>query len=469
MLNQSVDAEGHTTFFRLADGVRLRREHFGGLVYEPTSGTTIELDKGAFRFVELATDGTSVEKARRDILNERLEKELSFETIQSLAQTLTKNKVVITCPPTAASEKKYEKTYHPKEPWPVGSTLIAPEAAHYAVTFRCNADCPDCYAALHRRTHLEELSTKKAKKAIDVIADWGVFQLAIGGGEPLLRDDLSALIRHAVGRRLAVHLTTGLHDLGAQKLVTLAESLTSLQIGIRHHEMLGNFGKDYQAGLTRTLKAAETLGLRIGANLVLCRSVLNRFEELLYELYTVGLRRLTLLRYKPPSTIEQWKKESPAPSELHGMEERIAEILHRCSELEIRLDCALSFLERKLDPQTAFNTGLRGCVAAARIIAVSPDGSVFPCSQLVNQDFRAGNIIEDSPDSIWREAQVFCRIRRFRETPRFQRSACVVCRAKEFCGGCRVFTHEGFGPDSGCPEAVIVLQGNDAMSRGVQK
>ena len=60
---QSVSAVTHATFFRLVDGVRLRREHFGGLVYEPTSGTTIELDKGAFRFAELAATVISTEEA----------------------------------------------------------------------------------------------------------------------------------------------------------------------------------------------------------------------------------------------------------------------------------------------------------------------------------------------------------------------------------------------------------------------
>ena len=94
---QSVSAASHATIFRLVDGVRLRREHFGGLVYEPTSGTTIELDKGAFRFAELVATGISIEEAWLTILREKLEEDLSGKTVLSLAKILTKNRVITPC------------------------------------------------------------------------------------------------------------------------------------------------------------------------------------------------------------------------------------------------------------------------------------------------------------------------------------------------------------------------------------
>ena len=157
---QSVSAASHATFFRLVDGVRLRREHFGGLVYEPTSGTTIELDKGAFRFAELAVNGVFAEKARLTILREKLEEELRGETVLSLAQILTKNRVITPCSSIRGTER--EGRTELSRPWPDGPMLTAPETAHFAVTFRCNAHCPDCYAALHREKYLEELSTERA-------------------------------------------------------------------------------------------------------------------------------------------------------------------------------------------------------------------------------------------------------------------------------------------------------------------
>ena len=38
---------------QLASGVRLRPEYFGGLVYDTRNGNTLEVDKGAFQFLNL--------------------------------------------------------------------------------------------------------------------------------------------------------------------------------------------------------------------------------------------------------------------------------------------------------------------------------------------------------------------------------------------------------------------------------
>jgi len=39
--------------------------------------------------------------------------------------------------------------------------------------------------------------------------------------------------------------------------------------------------------------------------------------------------------------------------------------------------------------------GMRGCVAAGKIMVLGPDGSVYPCSQLVSDKNKAGNLLED--------------------------------------------------------------------------
>ncbi|MDA8227116.1 MAG: hypothetical protein M0T74_05325 [Desulfitobacterium hafniense] len=50
----------------------------------------------------------------------------------------------------------------------------------------------------HKRLFTNELDTQDAHKLINKIADSGVFQLAIGGGEPLMRNDLEDIVHRAV-------------------------------------------------------------------------------------------------------------------------------------------------------------------------------------------------------------------------------------------------------------------------------
>ena len=79
---------------RLAEGVRIRKEPFGGLVYEPSSGTTVELDRGAYRFVELASRGITVENAHKAIAAEGIEKGLARNDVVELAWCLCETGVM---------------------------------------------------------------------------------------------------------------------------------------------------------------------------------------------------------------------------------------------------------------------------------------------------------------------------------------------------------------------------------------
>lgn len=67
---------------------------------------------------------------------------------------------------------------------------------------------------------------------IDKIADAGVFQLAIGGGEPFMRDDLVNILAKAKDRNLVVHVTTGRYQHEPSVLKEIVKYIKSMQITI---------------------------------------------------------------------------------------------------------------------------------------------------------------------------------------------------------------------------------------------
>jgi len=437
----------------LAPGVKLRREYFGGLAFDPRTGNTVELDRGAFRLAELARCGISVGEALDLITAEGLEQGDSEEALSGVITSLLDLHIVEEageghCTPDAAPPRP--------GPWPPGPPLTGPEAVHWAITFRCNAACPDCYAARHRRGEAAELATKDALRLVDRVAGWGAFQLAIGGGDPLLREDLPVVVRHARRRGLTVHLTMDMEASGGVGVDdTLMENLTCLQIGIRHEQLIDAAWAGHNVLPAELCRRAAAHGVSIGANLVLCRTVVDHFEEAVQRLIEAGFRRITLLRYKPPGSPERWFAERPEPASLLGIEERIARQVERYPGLALRIDCALAFLERHLSRDVARHAGLRGCVAGARIVALGPDGSVYPCSQLVAPRFRAGNILEEDPARIWRESKVLRKYRHRRARKIFRQTSCSACRVVEQCGGCPALSSDGFGADPGCPEPLL--------------
>ena len=83
-------------------------------------------------------------------------------------------------------------------PWPL--------EVHVAVTSRCPAGCGGCYQSATRDG--EDVPLATLVERLDALAERGVFTVAFGGGEPLLRDDLGALARHARTRGMVPVVTT---------------------------------------------------------------------------------------------------------------------------------------------------------------------------------------------------------------------------------------------------------------------
>ena len=76
------------------------------------------------------------------------------------------------------------------------------------MTRACNLKCVHCYAQAKPVGGPDELSTEEGKALIDDLADFGSPVMLFSGGEPLMRPDLTTLIRHAVGRGMRAVIST---------------------------------------------------------------------------------------------------------------------------------------------------------------------------------------------------------------------------------------------------------------------
>lgn len=69
-----------------------------------------------------------------------------------------------------------------------------PLIVNYQVTTLCNLRCIYCYADLHSRNEQKDLSTSEIFKEIDELYRLGTRWVRLMGGEPLMRDDIGAII-----------------------------------------------------------------------------------------------------------------------------------------------------------------------------------------------------------------------------------------------------------------------------------
>ncbi|MHB1405946.1 MAG: radical SAM protein [Desulfitobacteriaceae bacterium] len=442
-------------YISLSDSVRIRKEYFGGILFNTGTGTMMDVDREAYLLVELiktmgVVDVNDLDRIWLNVYG----KHINQKTVIGIIEKLLALQMLVIMPNGLLHKDCDHSSNHWDETginWPSDQFLSAPETVHWAVTFKCDLDCPDCYIRRHRDDFTSELDTKEALTIIDRIADAGVFQLAIGGGEPLLREDITSLVARAHERKLVVHVTTGRYQHQPDVLRELAKYIKGLQIGIKQEELLKHPETEKEK-LTQLIALTSELGLDLGANLILSNSTLSEFDHIIELLATAGFKRLTLLRYKPPGNLKRWVKEKPDEYILLEFERKLLKTVDAYPHIQFRVDCGLAFLERKLPSQTAELNGIRGCTAANRILSIAPNGSIFPCSQLVGQELSAGNLLEDDLKSVWLNSEVLQRYRSFRTKKPFKSSQCGQCSAKTHCGG---FAEDALGADPGCPEPIL--------------
>ena len=441
-------------FIKLSDEVIMRKENFGGILFNKDTGDITEVDREAFIIISIIKASGIVDmKAFLELPISCKGGRIGRKSIVSIISRLIDLQIIDAMPKGVLSEESYrvlEENSRMKIKWPAGTHLSAPETVHWAVTFKCDRACPDCYIERHKKLFKNELDTQDALKLIDKIASAGVFQLAIGGGEPFLRADLEIIAGYASEKRLAVHVTTGRYEIEGYRLDELAKHIKILQIGIRTEELLrGNTAKYNK--LKALVAQINERGMIPGANLIMTRSAIQNLDSIIKVLSEAGFNRYTLLRYKPTLNVKRWLKEKPDRYDLELLEEKLAMVRQANERMHVRIDCALAFLERGLNPQIAAYSGIKGCVAADRIMSLAPDGSVFPCSQLTGTAFNAGNLLDEDFESIWNGSAIMKKYRGFRTNKNFKHGHCAKCKAKNFCGGCRVFASDALGSDPGCP------------------
>ncbi|GDY33954.1 radical SAM/SPASM domain-containing protein [Gandjariella thermophila] len=102
------------------------------------------------------------------------------------------------------------------------------------LTGTCQLACSHCYADSSPAGTHGSMAAEDWRRVIDQAAEMGVRTVQFIGGEPTLHPDLSALVRHALSRALAVevftnlvHVTPALWDVFSQPGVSLATSYYS--------------------------------------------------------------------------------------------------------------------------------------------------------------------------------------------------------------------------------------------------
>jgi MoaA/NifB/PqqE/SkfB family radical SAM enzyme len=98
-----------------------------------------------------------------------------------------------------------------------------PVYAHFGITHRCNLTCRMC-GIWRYGNQKEELSLEQVREMAGRLRRLGVVQLAVGGGEPFLREDLEQAVRAFTDAGLTLRVLTNGVDIPRERLERCIEA-----------------------------------------------------------------------------------------------------------------------------------------------------------------------------------------------------------------------------------------------------
>ena len=408
-----------TRRFQRHPAVRLRRESWGGFAFHRDEGDLVELDAEGFDAVA-ALAGARTLPELRSLLRTRDHPARRHE-LAAFVRDLEGRGVI--------RQVAEDAPDLPHDPWSDGESpgtvtgLRAPIVAHWAVTYRCNLRCADCYAGSGPWREPGPVPEVR-RRIVERLSAWGVLEVALGGGEPTVVPDFAALLAAIRAAGLVANVTTNGTYSRPEVLRALAEHAGVVHLSADRPEYLDAArGVGVFARLRQTASALVGAGVQLGINLLLTPDNVRDLRRSLDEAVGLGARGVTLLCPKGDWSAAHWPG-FPSPRDLEAAAEGVRRFTEDRPPVRLYVDTALRGEWAGLGLLDDPEPDVVGCGGGQRHVAVTPEGDVYPCSHARCADYRMGNLIIDGPDQLWRMGAGLAARRRYARDCYGVRCAC---------------------------------------------
>jgi pyrroloquinoline quinone biosynthesis protein E len=298
------------------------------------------------------------------------------------------------------------------------------------LTYRCPLRCAYCSNPLEVPDR-PALAGADWQRVLGEAAELGVVQVHFTGGEPLLRDDLEALVARAAELELYSNLITSGMPLSRDRLAGLAAAgLCAVQLSFqaaREGPSAAIAGVDAFAHKRQVAAWVRELELPLTVNVVLHRQNLDDIEAIIALAEEVGADRLELAN----TQYLGWAHKNRAalmPSRAQLDAARTVATAAR-ERLRGRMELLFVLPDYHADrPRTCMNGW------GERYIVVTPDGRAMPCHAAHILPLTFPDLREQSLSAAWHDSDAF---QRFRGTA-YLAEPCQSCDQREVDhGGCR--------------------------------
>jgi AdoMet-dependent heme synthase len=289
---------------------------------------------------------------------------------------------------------------------------------HWELTYRCNEKCSHCYLDVFAPNAdvPGELTTVECLRLLDEMAELGVLNLTLSGGEIFVRRDFFEIAQYARSKRFLLRLfTNGImikpevaDRIAALHPYAMELSLYSTEPAV--HDKITRLNRSWELTM-RAIRLLRERNLRVLIKTPLMRENVHELNKLKAMADDMGAQ------FKYDITI--------TPKDTGGLEP----LKHRLTYSEL-----VELMRSEIDPSLwigrTVSDETRTCGISMNSLAIDPYGNVVPCLQT---RFNAGNVRSKSLKEIWESSPVWKQVGNLTlgELP-----VCRTCELNTLCVRC---------------------------------
>jgi len=326
-----------------------------------------------------------------------------------------------------------------------------PAYAVWEITLRCDLGCIHC-GSRAGKARPDELSTEECLDMVAQMADLGVQEVSLIGGEAYLRDDWDVIAKSVVDQGMLCGIVTGGRNLTDERVKRARDAgVDGMSVSIdgleKTHDALRG-AKGSHAAALRALERLAEHGLSHSVNSQINRRNLHQVPELLELIAPYGIHA-----WQVQFTVAMGRAADHAhlllqPYDMLLLMPVLGSLRSRLDELGIRI-----WPGNNLGYYGPFEGWLRSdmpdghnesCSAGRHTLGIEANGDIKGCPSLPTADYVGGNIREHRLKDVWERAEAL-RFNRGRTVDDLW-GYCRSCYYAESClSGCTWTSHVLFG------------------------
>ena len=288
----------------------------------------------------------------------------------------------------------------------------SPTYAVWEFTLACDQRCQAC-GPRAGKARPDELSLEESLDLVDELADLGVGEVTMIGGEAYLRDDVLAVVRRIRERGMKATMTTGGLTLERRRIAALVEAgIELISVSIDGLEATHDTLRGTPGGWKRAfdaLRFAREAGIKIGANSQINRRSMRELVALGELLADAGIEGWQMFLTIAHGNAADHTEMVLQPYMLIEAYEEIERVLDLCDARGIRFWPGNNLgyfgpLEKRLRRNQNADAHYKGCQAGRTGLGIESNGAIKSCPSLGGPANTGGNVREQSLLQLWEEA-----------------------------------------------------------------